>query len=308
MKKIEDLTIAQRIGLELLWGGAFLIAILPYWVKFYLLEPVIFFLLCDVFHYRRKVVMENLHNSFPERNEREIRRIARGFYHNLAEVFIGTFNLVHKPQRKMARYIETEELDAVNRAIAGKDMIALMAHHGLWELGMHWNHAAPTHVSLGVYHQLRSDVLDIFYQRLRTSPHAVPVMKKDFIRYYLTHRAEGVDGRRVTMGLIADQTPHLRPDSHWFRFLNQDTIFFDGGEQLALRFHLPAYFAEFERVGRGRYRIHFELLYDGEEQVEAHEITERYVRRLERMIQERPELWMWSHRRWKHKHTEDEED
>ena len=39
----------------------------------------------------------------------------------------------------------------------------------------------------------------------------------------------------------------------------------------------------------------------GEEEVAEHEITERYVRRLESMIRERPELWMWSHRRWKHK-------
>lgn len=55
------------------------------------------------------------------------------------------------------------------------------------------------------------------------------------------------------------------------------------------------------RVQRGRYEMSFEQIYDGEEQVPAYEITERYVRRLEAMIREQPELWMWSHRRWKHK-------
>lgn len=93
----------------------------------------------------------------------------------------------------------------------------------------------------------------------------------------------------------------LRPDSRWFRFLNQDTIFFDGGEKLALRCGLPVYFVRMERLRRGRYRMSFELIYDGEEQVAPYEITERYVRRLESMIRERPELWIWSHRRWKRK-------
>ncbi|MEF2793825.1 MAG: lauroyl acyltransferase, partial [Alistipes dispar] len=56
-----------------------------------------------------------------------------------------------------------------------------------------------------------------------------------------------------------------------------------------------------------RYRMSFVPLYDGEEQVAPNEITERYVRELERVIRERPELWMWSHRRWKHKRMPDAE-
>ena len=102
-------------------------------------------------------------------------------------------------------------------------------------------------------------------------------------------------------GSIADQNPPLRPDSHWFRFLNQDTIFFDGGEKLAMRFGMPVYFVHIDRIKRGRYEIWFEELYDGREQVAVSEITARYVRRLEEMIVAQPELWMWSHRRWKHR-------
>ena len=62
-----------------------------------------------------------------------------------------------------------------------------------------------------------------------------------------------------------------------------------------------------DRLQRGRYRMSFVPLYDGEEQVAPNEITERYVRELERVIRERPELWMWSHRRWKHKRMPDAE-
>ena len=122
-------------------------------------------------------------------------------------------------------------------------------------------------------------------------------------RYEMMRHLAFVEGKNLVMGLIADQNPPRRPDSHWFRFLNQDTIFFDGGEKLALRCNLPVYFVRMERLQRGRYQMSFEPIYDGVEEVAEYEITERYVRRLEAMICEHPELWMWSHRRWKHKRT-----
>ncbi len=139
---------------------------------------------------------------------------------------------------------------------------------------------------VAVYHPLRSPVMECLYQRLRNSSFATTVAMKECVRFYVRHRETGIGGKNMVLGLIADQNP---------------PIFFDGGEKLALKFRLPVYFVRMERIQRGRYRMSFELLYDGVEEVAENEITERYVRRLESMICERPELWMWSHRRWKHK-------
>ena len=143
--------------------------------------------------------------------------------------------------------------------------------------------------------------MEALYQRLRNGDYATTVSMKESLRFYLRNRDKGILGKNLVMGLIADQNPPRRPDSHWFRFLNQDTIFFDGGEKLALRCHLPVYFVKMDRLSRGRYEMSFEPIYDGEEEVAEHEITERYVRLLESEIRRRPELWIWSHRRWKHK-------
>jgi len=303
MIKLEDLSWGQRIGLELLWWGAKGFAVLPYWFKFYVVEPILYFLLCHVAHYRQKVVMENLRRSFPEKSEEELKRIKRGFYHNLAEVFIGTFNMAHLTDQKIRRYFRLRNFKEMKATMPDEHIIVLFAHHGLWELGAFWTMEDPTHESLGIYHQLRSKVVDLFYQRLRTTAYSTPVQKKESMRFLLLHRKDGVKGRRMAMGLIADQHPNIpvNEDTHWFRFLNQDSVFFDGGEQLATRYHMPVYFAPMFRVGRGRYEMEFHMIYDGQEEVEKHAITERYVRRLEQMIVEAPELWMWSHRRWKHK-------
>lgn len=307
MIKLSDLNLLQRIWLEVLWASVWLFSVLPYWVKFYLFEPLFYFLLYRVLHYRRKVILENLRNSFPEKRDEELEPIIRGFYHNLAEVFIGTFNMAHMPDKKIRRYYKMTNLDEVYSHAEGRDIIVAFAHQGLWELGCFFAMENPKYEAIGVYHQLRSKVLDLFYQRLRSTPYSTPVQKKESMMFYLRHRDEGVRGRRIAFGLIADQNPPLRPDAHWYTFLSQPTVFFDGPEQLALRYHLPIFFGDMQRVGKGRYEMRFELLYDGDEKLDKHVITERYVRRLERMILERPDLWMWSHRRWKHKPQDAEE-
>lgn len=303
MKQIE-MTRMQRFWLEILWLGARGFAALPYWFKYYVVEDVIFFVLYYCLRYRMKVVTTNLRNSFPEKSERERAAIRRKFYRTLAEIVVDTINMARMNEKKGRALLSVEGLDEHLRAVEGRDWIAMTAHFGCWEYCSLWGLLyEPSCMVVGVYHPLRSMVMECLYRRLRNNANSMTVSMKESLRFYLRNREKGIDGKSLAMGLIADQNPPRRPDSHWFRFLNQDTIFFDGGEKLALRCRLPVYFLKTERRQRGRYRMSFERIYDGKEEVAEYEITERYVRRLEAMICERPELWMWSHRRWKHKRT-----
>ena len=291
----------QRIGLESLWLGARVFAAMPYWFKYYVVENLIFVLLRYCLRYRMKVVKTNLRNSFPEKDERELAVIRRRFYRTLAEIFVDTINLAGLTPEKGRSLLTVKGLEEQKERVGGRDWIAMTAHFGCWEYCSFWGLYDPTQIVVAVYHPLRSRIVEAFYQRLRNGDYATTVAMKESLRFYLRNRAGGIGGRNLVMGLIADQTPPRRPDSRWFRFLNQDTIFFDGGEKLALRCQLPVYFVKMERLRRGRYEMSFELIYDGKEEVAEYEITQRYVRMLEAEIRRRPELWMWSHRRWKHK-------
>jgi len=112
-------------------------------------------------------------------------------------------------------------------------------------------------------------------------------------------------GKPVIVALIADQTPPWHEIKHWYRFLEQDTPFFSGVEKMALKLKMPVYFMHVRKVAPRHYEAEFKLVYDGVEPVAEHQITERYIALLEAMIRESPELWMWSHRRWKHKKPAD---
>lgn len=301
--KQAELNFAQKIWLEILWLGSCFFAILPYWFKYYVVEEVLFFVLYYCLRYRMKVVKTNLRNSFPEKSAHELAVIRRNFYRTLAEIFVDTINMAHMSEAKARTVLAVEGLGEHCQAVHGRDWIAMTAHYGCWEYCSFWGHYERSQMLVAVYHPLRSKVVECLYQRLRNRVNSRTVAMKDSLRFYLRNREHGIEGKNLVMGLIADQNPPRRPDSHWFRFLNQDTIFFEGGEKLARRCKLPVYFVRTERLWRGRYQMSFEMIYDGEEEVAEYEITERYVRKLEALIRERPELWMWSHRRWKHKRT-----
>jgi KDO2-lipid IV(A) lauroyltransferase len=104
----------------------------------------------------------------------------------------------------------------------------------------------------------------------------------------------------MLLGLIADQNAPPQGDVHWYDFLHHKTLFFEGGEHLALKFGLPVLYFSMSRIRAGEYRGEVKVVYDGVESVAKHEITERYARLLEQDICREPSRWMWSHRRWKY--------
>jgi KDO2-lipid IV(A) lauroyltransferase len=287
----------QKVGLELLWFFSLITSYTPRFFKYYILKPIVAFIL-RISGYRYKVIKTNLRNSFPQKNEKEINKIARRYYSFLGEVVIDTINLVGASEKRkdyVADWVNSKEM---NEKLCGKDWIAVGAHYGCWEYMLLWSRQLQDSKLMGVYHPMESIVFEHFYRRLRNvSDKLLQVPMKQTILYFLRNRKSGYG---TVMGLVADQSPTLRPDSHWFKFLNQDTAFHDGAEAMALKFKLPVYFAYSKRIAPGRYQIRFDEIYNGTEEVAPHEITERYVRKLESMILECPELWMWSHKRWKH--------
>lgn len=296
----NELNTFQKIVLELMWAGCRFFAILPYWFRYYVVEGIIFTVLYFM-RYRMKVVKTNLRHSFPEKSDYELLILRHKFYHTLAELIVDTLSLAYDDDSRWLEMTSIPEMEAHAKRVEGRDWIALTAHYGCWEYCTFWGLYDPTQIVMAVYHPLRSQIMDELYKRLRARRYSRTVAMNDCMRFYMRNKDSKIDGKNLVLGLIADQNPPRRPDSHWFRFLNQDTLFFDGGEKLAIKCSLPVYFVFLKRVRRGCYQMLFKELYDGREDVSENDITERYVRSLEQIIVEKPELWMWSHRRWKHK-------
>jgi Kdo2-lipid IVA lauroyltransferase/acyltransferase len=264
----------------------------------YALADLVYFLLFYVVGYRKKVVYQNLHNSFPEKTVPEIHRIAQQFYRNLANIIFETLKLgsiAEADLRKRVRYQNWELLqDYINQ---GTSVIALSSHAANWE----WELAASTNIFTapmdGVYKPLSSPFFEIYMRFLRSRLGAYPVRMKEVLRHLLQHRQEP----RI-LCLLSDQIPPRGEIQYWTTFLNQDTAFYVGADKLAAVFKYPVVFVGAERIKRGYYQFSFQLLAEAGSVTnpEDYKVIEAYARELETWVQRHPADYLWSHRRWKH--------
>ena len=301
MSNIKE--IYEQAVVVLLWCLCYLFGILPRCVRYGVFAPFVAFILRRVAHYRYDVIVKQLHDSFPKKSDEEIDDICRRYYDHLAEMIVGTLSLAamnDKSRRKATELNLTEEFEQM---IDGRNVVVLTSHFGFWEIALNLYLFIPKHHVVVAYRPLKSRIMERLYRRLRNYERVDVVPSNNFMRHYVANR-NGIDGRNLAVGLISDQNCPPTKGCCWHSFLNHDSIFFDGGEQLARKFGLPVYYLELERIEAGHYRHNYTLLYDGVEEVKPHEITERYVRCLERTIVAKPEHWMWSHKRWKNRPKE----
>ena len=122
----------QKLGLEALWIFSLLISYTPRFFKYYILKPIIAFIL-RLSGYRHRVIITNLKNSFPDKNEKEINKIAKRYYSFMGEVVVDTFNLVGASEKRKDNVVEWVNAKEINEKRQGKDWIAVGAHYGCWE-------------------------------------------------------------------------------------------------------------------------------------------------------------------------------
>jgi KDO2-lipid IV(A) lauroyltransferase len=290
-----------RLGAGMVWGACWLVGRLPHWFLFHPLADFVYLVLYRVARYRVAVVRENLASSFPEKSAVELRTIEKKFYKNLAEYFIDAIDIAGMSERQHLKRCPwpDDNRARVTREIDGRAWIALLAHFGSWEIFSTFGFYRDSSAMVSAYKPLASPVFDLYYRRARNAPPRVnSVPSNEILRFFSAHR-DGIDGRGVGITLIADQNPPLDAQSRWVRFLNHPTVFFHGGEKIARKFSLPVYYMRIRKTGRGRWEQTFEQIWDGVSPTSDYEITGRYADLLEEDIRRRPELWLWSHRRWK---------
>ncbi len=279
-------------------GLQFFISFLPL-AALYKFSGLLSWLFYHVFHYRRKIVRTNLKNSFPEKTMDELYVIEKRFYRNLTDVMVEVIKLktISPAQLKRRCFYTPESVELLNRYHQeGKSIMIVMGHMGNWE----WAGASyplwNRHQVITAYRPLRNKAYDnyILKMRQRTGNVIVP-MKKIPI--------EMIKRRRDTFAtaLIADQTPRV-DNAFWVRFLNQDTPVYKGTEILSKKFNTPLFWGSVKRVKRGYYHIDLQLIADAPRSFQDEGVlTALHASFLEKDINQQPESWLWSHRRWKHK-------
>jgi len=256
--------------------------------------PVIYYII----RYRRKVTRQNLQRSFPEKSLKEIRHIERAVYRHMCDIMVETLKQAHISDAELERRITINNTSLVEEmAKKGHPVFVLIGHYGNWEWSGEIIHrlAIPEKKTY-IYEPVANETMDLIMQSLRHRFCDLLLPKKKAARAILSLKREH---QSYLVGFISDQRPKRNSLHHWTTFLNQDTPYMVGAEELGQHVDAICIYLHMEQPRRGYYNITFEEL----QPVEGEEFpyTVAYLRRLEEDIKTAPHLWLWTHRRWKHK-------
>ena len=285
------------IGFYIFYGINWIITLLPLRIL-YIFSDMLFPVMYYFPGYRRKVVATNLKNSFPEKSEKERIAIAKKYYHHLCDLIFETLKLVHigkKQQMERMRLTNPELLERYYEE--GRDVVVVLGHYGNWE----WLNILPLYTRLRnvpIYKPLQNKHFDRFMLNLRLTNDCDPTAMSLVIREFIKNRKIN---RRALYGFMIDQTPPKGEIKYWTNFLNQDTPVYLGAEKIAIKYDLAIVFLNIQKIKRGYYTFTAETLFEHATGLPEDLITETHVKRLEEIIRDKPEYWLWSHRRWKHK-------
>lgn len=248
-----------------------------------------------IYPYREHVVRENLTKAFPELDETGVRAIMRGYYTGFAQMLVELLKTTTMPAEEIKQRVRITNLEQVQKYLSnGKSVLLVAAHQCNWEwmlLGLSLEIGYPLDAA---YKPLVDSWAEREMKKLRSRFGCRLIPAKEILADIIKR---GKVVRAIAM--VADQEPTTSEHKHWTRFLNRDTAFYMGPEQISRATRFPVFFTEMRRLKRGYYEISFKPLSTPEEKLPPGELTERYARLVEAQIQASRPDWPWSHRRWK---------
>ena len=264
----------------------------------YIISDGLYFLVYYIFRYRRRIVRKNLTESFPEKSEHDIKEIEKKFYSFFTDNMLESlkmFTISRKEMIQRVKFMNVEEVNALMRS--GKSVSLFLGHYSNWE----WMSSIPLHIDKNVigaqiYHQLSNKNMDRVMLYIRERMGAVCVEMRKTARYV---NELATENKVCIIGFIADQSPRKKDSRHFLHFLNHNTPVLTGTEKITKHYDFGAFFLDVKRVKRGYYEARFVKMHDNPKSLPDFELTAIYYQMLEKCIRTQPELYLWSHNRFR---------
>jgi len=272
------------------------VSILPFRLL-YGLSNVLFYLLYYVTGYRKKVVMENIRNSFPERTHSQHILISKKFYRHLCDLILESLKVFTISEKNINKRMVIKNPEFIAPYFHQKrSMILAGGHYNNWEFFAVAIDSAIQHQAIGIYQPLSNIYFDAKMRKTR-SRFGFKMISTKSVKQVFEDEKENVT---VTIFGI-DQSPSSKSKCHVMDFLNQPTRVVFGAEKYAKEYNYPVLYGRISKIKRGFYSFEFSDIIEHPQETKHGEITEKITHLLEQDIIRQPEYWLWSHKRWKHK-------
>jgi KDO2-lipid IV(A) lauroyltransferase len=275
---------------------AYSVSLLPLWVL-YRISDILYLLVYYVAGYRKKVVLDNLRQAFPDKSPAEITKLARRYYRNLTDMMVETIKLLTMSRKQLRRRFICDLTVLHKLYEQGKSCQLHLGHNFNWEWANLFCMQGVRYPFLVVYMPVTNKAADRLFRHFREKAGSVLLPAND-----ISNSMGPWLNKQYLIALVADQNPGIARRCHWFPFLNRMTAFYKGPEMTARRHNIPVVFVDIRKVKRGHYKAELKLMFEEPVKEPEGRITEAFVQYLEKNIREQPEVWVWSHKRWKHEY------
>lgn len=281
------------IAYPLLWA----ISMLPFRLLYVVSDGVFFF----VYHltgYRKKVVRENLHLAFPQAAPKEIKCIEKKFYHHLCDTFLEMIKSMNISKETMQKRFVFKNIEVIKKyERQNRNMIVVFGHYASWE----WMMSTAYHVKstgFGIYTPIANTYFDRLIKKIRMRHNGFLISRYRTTQTLIKHKK---DGLQAIYGFVNDQSPHPEKAYYWRTFMGVTVPVFTGAEMLAKKLDYAMIFCAIEKVKRGYYEATFTVLAGHPREFPDYELTDKFTELLEQQIKNKPEYYLWTHKRWKHR-------
>lgn len=264
----------------------------------YLFSHFLFFLNYYLIRYRKKVVYENLKNSFPEKSHQELKIIEKKFFKNFSDYIvenIKSFNISEKELRVRVQHLNQKVFHDIYKE--KKNIILLSGHIFNWEWLTALKKIIPQTNTHPVYKKINHPFWEKQMLKIRNQFGNQSIETQNIIKHIIKTPN---DGNSIYM-FVADQSPHFSRIEVGLDFLNQKTPVFTGYDKLATRFDLAFVYCEIKKIKQGFYQINYHRIYPDNQEFKEYEVVKKFHNFLENNIKKYKDNYLWSHKRWKYK-------
>lgn len=264
----------------------------------YIKSDFLYLLMYYVIGYRKKIVLENIKLSFPEKSDAELKDISKKFFKHFTDLImesVKAFSISKKQISKRYTYKNPELVNAF--AKKGRNIALVGAHQANWE----WSFGIPLILDIdiyGAYTQLNNKYFENWLLKSRGKFGGIAYKTSDTIRAIQKNINDKKQGVYI---LLSDQSPQPHKTYYWREFFNTKVPVHTGAEMLSKKFDLVVINYVTRKIKRGYYEAEFQLITDTPKSFKDYQITDRYIKLTEENIRIQPELYLWSHKRYKHR-------
>lgn len=280
------------LAYPLLW----ILSVLPYKLL-YGFSDFVFFWVYRVIGYRKNVVQNNLQLVFPEKSKIERKNIEIAFYRHLCDMFLEMVMTMNLSKEEVKERYAVQNIEVLRDIEKEKSILIVCAHYANWE----WNVSINNYVEAkgyAVYQRIGNTYFDRWIRKTRARWNTTMITSEETVKTVVRNKRDAIIG---IFGMVSDQSPQWHRAQYWTEFMGVKVPVINGAETMARKMDLAVVFLKVSKVKRGYYKAQLIPITISGTDTKKNEITDTFLRLTEQQIREKPEYYLWTHKRWKHR-------